>query len=99
MPIARFVATMLYDYLLSGGVQIYEYCERPLHGKVAVVDGIWSTVGSSNLDPISLALNLEANILVNDRHFSSTLHQRLADRKSTRLNSSHYCASRMPSSA
>ncbi|MFW7341364.1 cardiolipin synthase ClsB [Pollutimonas sp. H1-120] len=77
MPVARFVATMLYDYLLSGGVQIYEYCERPLHGKVAIVDGIWSTVGSSNLDPLSLALNLEANILVNDRHFSSMLQQRL----------------------
>ncbi|MGP1615738.1 MAG: phospholipase D-like domain-containing protein, partial [Pollutimonas bauzanensis] len=41
MAIARFVATMLYDYLLSAGVQIYEYCERPLHGKVATVDGIW----------------------------------------------------------
>lgn len=77
MPVARFVATMLYDYLLSGGVQIYEYCERPLHGKVAIVDGIWSTVGSSNLDPLSLALNLEANILINDRHFSSMLQQRL----------------------
>lgn len=77
MPFARFVATMLYDYLLSGGVQIYEYCERPLHGKVATVDGIWSTVGSSNLDPLSLALNLEANVLINDREFSAILQQRL----------------------
>jgi cardiolipin synthase len=77
MPMARLAATMLYDYLLSGGVQIYEYCERPLHGKVATVDGIWSTIGSSNLDPLSLALNLEANILVNDRDFSGILQQRL----------------------
>lgn len=77
MPAARFVATMLYDYLLSAGVQIYEYCERPLHGKVATVDGTWSTVGSSNLDPLSLALNLEANVVVHDRTFTAQLQQRL----------------------
>lgn len=69
MPIARFVATMLYDYLISGGVDIYEYCERPLHGKIAVVDDTWSTVGSSNLDPFSLALNLEANVMIYDQAF------------------------------
>ncbi|NYT77321.1 cardiolipin synthase ClsB [Alcaligenaceae bacterium] len=77
MPFARFVATMLYDYLLSAGVEIYEYCERPLHGKVAVVDNAWSTVGSSNLDPLSLALNLEANVLIQDRAFSTQLHENL----------------------
>ncbi|NYT36654.1 cardiolipin synthase ClsB [Allopusillimonas soli] len=77
MPAARFVATMLYDYLLSAGVEIYEYCERPLHGKVAVVDGAWSTVGSSNLDPLSLALNLEANVMIQDTAFSQVLEERL----------------------
>jgi cardiolipin synthase len=77
MPAARFVATMLYDYLLSVGVEIYEYCERPLHGKVAAMDGIWSTVGSSNLDPLSLSLNLEANVMIRDRAFTADLEQRL----------------------
>jgi len=77
MPIARFAATMLYDYLLSAGVRIYEYCERPLHGKVATVDGTWATVGSSNLDPLSLALNLEANVMVRDPGFSRELQDRL----------------------
>ncbi len=77
MPAARFVATMLYDYLLSAGVEIHEYCERPLHGKVAVVDGTWSTVGSSNLDPLSLALNLEANVMILDPEFSQHLEDRL----------------------
>lgn len=77
MLIARFVATMLYDYLISGGVEIYEYCERPLHGKVAVVDDTWSTVGSSNLDPFSLALNLEANVMIHDQEFSTHLRERL----------------------
>ncbi|RTZ47912.1 cardiolipin synthase ClsB [Candidimonas sp. SYP-B2681] len=77
MAIARFVATMLYDYLLSAGVQIFEYCERPFHGKVATVDGMWSTVGSSNLDPLSLALNLEANVVVHDSAFTAHLQHRL----------------------
>ena len=82
MLIAKLAATMLYDYLLSAGVEIYEYCERPLHGKVAVVDDEWSTVGSSNLDPLSLALNLEANVMIWDPSFTGELRtalQRLMD--------------------
>lgn len=77
MPIARFVATMLYDYLISGGVEIYEYCTRPLHAKIAVIDETWSTVGSSNLDPFSLALNLEANVMVYDHAFGIAMKSRL----------------------
>ena len=77
MPWARVAATMLYDYLLSGGVKIYEYCERPFHGKVATVDGQWATVGSSNLDPLSLALNLEGNVMIRDVAFAACLQERL----------------------
>ena len=60
-------------------MHIFEYCDRPLHGKVALVDDAWSTVGSSNLDPLSLALNLEANVFIRDRAFNAHLHQRLTD--------------------
>lgn len=77
MPVARFVGTMLYDYLISAGVEIHEYCERPLHGKIAVVDDVWSTVGSSNLDPFSLALNLEANVMIYDMAFGLAMKDRL----------------------
>ncbi|MCG6576314.1 cardiolipin synthase ClsB [Pseudomonas sp. AF32] len=77
MMIAKLAARMLYDYLLKAGVVIYEYCERPLHGKVALVDEDWSTVGSSNLDPLSLSLNLEANVLIRDRAFNRELFERL----------------------
>lgn len=77
MPVARFVSTMLYDYLISGGVEIHEYCERPLHGKIAVIDDTWSTVGSSNLDPFSLALNLEANVMIYDQAFAIAMKARL----------------------
>ncbi|MFW9080542.1 cardiolipin synthase ClsB [Pseudomonas sp. P2757] len=79
MLVAKLAARMTYDYLLKAGVQIHEYCERPLHGKVALVDDDWSTVGSSNLDPLSLSLNLEANVLIRDRGFNQHLFERLED--------------------
>lgn len=78
MAIVKTAANMLYHPLLSAGVRIFEYCERPLHGKVAVSDDEWSTVGSSNLDPLSLALNLEANVIIKDRAFNQHLSGRLA---------------------
>jgi cardiolipin synthase len=77
MPIVKTAATMLYHHLLGAGVRIYEYCDRPLHGKIALVDEDWATVGSSNLDPLSLALNLEANVIIRDRDFNQNLFQRL----------------------
>ena len=79
MLVAKLAARMTYDYLLKSGVRIYEYCDRPLHGKVALVDEDWSTVGSSNLDPLSLSMNLEANVLIRDRGFNRQLFERLED--------------------
>jgi cardiolipin synthase len=63
----------VYASLLAAGVEIYEYSPSFLHAKVAVIDGEWSTVGSSNLDPFSLLLAREANLLVQDRAFSRGL--------------------------
>ncbi|WPG37758.1 cardiolipin synthase ClsB [Variovorax sp. EBFNA2] len=77
MPIVKTAASMLYHHLLHAGVRIYEYCDRPLHGKVALMDDRWSTVGSSNLDPLSLSLNLEANIVVRDTAFNNVLWERM----------------------
>jgi cardiolipin synthase len=77
MAIVKFAASMLYHHLLRADVHIYEYCERPLHGKVALTDDEWSTVGSSNLDPLSLSLNLEANLVIRDRAFNAHLSERL----------------------
>jgi cardiolipin synthase len=78
MPIVKVAAGLLYHHLLSAGVKIYEYSERPLHGKVALTDNEWSTVGSSNLDPLSLALNLEANVIIKDAAFNQLLGEHLA---------------------
>jgi cardiolipin synthase len=77
MPFVKTVAGMLYHHLLRAGVRIYEYCERPLHGKVALMDDEWATVGSSNLDPMSLSFNLEANVIIRDRAFNRTLSENL----------------------
>ncbi|WJY13584.1 cardiolipin synthase ClsB [Pectobacteriaceae bacterium CE90] len=77
IPIVRTGARLLYRYLIAAGVEIYEYQRRPLHGKVAVQDDHWTTVGSSNLDPLSLALNLEANLFIHDRDFNQQLRDNL----------------------
>jgi cardiolipin synthase len=77
MAIVKTAASLLYEPLQRDGVKIHEYCKRPLHAKVAVVDDDWSTVGSSNLDPLSLALNLEANVVLRDAAFARHLGDRL----------------------
>jgi cardiolipin synthase len=69
----------LYDELLDAGIAIYEYQPAMLHGKVAVVDENWATVGSSNLDPFSLLLNREANVFCGDRDFAITLRASIED--------------------
>ncbi len=75
--IASTAARRLYRPLIEAGICIQEYFERPFHGKVAVIDDDWATVGSSNLDPLSLSLNLEANVFVRDRGFAAELRTRL----------------------
>lgn len=74
-------ARPVYQWLLQAGIEIHEYTESFLHAKVAVVDPEgphpWATVGSSNLDPLSLLLAREANVVVADPVFAGQLHQRL----------------------
>ncbi len=72
-------ARTVYGALLDAGVEIYEYTGGFLHAKVAVVDQRWATVGSSNLDPLSLLLAREANVMVRDGPFAQQLRQRLLD--------------------
>ena len=56
----------LYARLLRSGVRLYEWEERVLHAKTAVIDGRWSTIGSANLDSLSLQANLEVNVVIED---------------------------------
>jgi cardiolipin synthase len=75
--VQHYATHALYDQLLLGGVEIYEYQPSHLHAKVAVVDGQWATVGSSNIDPYSLLLALEANLAVQDAGFAGELRASL----------------------
>ncbi|MFM2276426.1 MAG: hypothetical protein RL211_2298 [Pseudomonadota bacterium] len=67
----------VYGPLLAAGVEITEYTASFLHAKVAVIDRLWATVGSSNLDPLSLLLAREANVQIEDMAFATDLHQKL----------------------
>jgi cardiolipin synthase len=63
--------------MLEAGVEIHEYAPSFLHAKVAVIDRRWATVGSSNLDPLSLLLAREANVVMEDHAFALQLRTRL----------------------
>jgi cardiolipin synthase len=75
----HYASRALYGTLLEAGVQIYEYHRSFMHAKVAVIDERWATVGSSNIDPFSLLLAREANIVVDDRAFAAELRRRLRE--------------------
>ncbi len=67
------IARSFYPKLLEAGVKIVEYQKTQLHGKVAVIDDRWATVGSSNYDGFSLFVNQEANVVVIDTDFAEKL--------------------------
>lgn len=76
-PLMRYATLALYDELLGAGVEIHEYHTSFMHAKVAVIDGHWATVGSSNIDPFSLWLAREGNVMVRDEHFAAILRASL----------------------
>ncbi len=73
----HYATLALYGQLLAAGIEIYEYRNSYLHAKVGVVDGGWATVGSSNLEPFSLLLAREANLVVRDERFAGELRNSL----------------------
>ena len=77
--VAGLAARVLYHELVHQGVKVYEYTPAYLHAKVALVDDEWATVGSSNIDPLSLLLNLEANLVVRDGDFVAELARELTE--------------------
>jgi len=73
----HYASRALYGQLLAAGVAIQEYHRSFLHAKVAVVDGQWATVGSSNIDPYSFLMAREANVFVRDPVFAKELREEL----------------------
>ena len=81
------VTQSFYPKLLREGVKVYEYRKTQLHAKVAVIDDVWATVGSSNVDGISLFINQEANVVARDAVFARDLraHIEVAIAESTEI--------------
>ena len=73
----HYATQALYGNLLKAGIRIFEYHHSFLHAKVAVIDQQWATVGSSNIDPFSLLLSREANVIALDRKFAAQLRTSL----------------------
>jgi cardiolipin synthase len=73
----HYATRSLYGMLLDAGVEIHEYHKSFLHAKVAVIDRHWATVGSSNIDPFSLLLAREGNVMVEDAQFAGELQESL----------------------
>lgn len=73
----HYATQALYGQFLNSGIRLFEYRHSFLHAKVAVIDARWATVGSSNIDPFSLLLAKEANIVVRDEKFVAELRSSL----------------------
>jgi cardiolipin synthase len=67
----------LYDFILRSRIRIYEYLPSNLHAKVATVDGLWSTVGSYNLNHVSDYASIELNVGVLDEPFAQKFEELL----------------------
>ena len=76
-PMLAYATRALYPYFLDNGIRLFEYHRSYLHAKVAVVDRRWATVGSSNIDPFSLLLAREANVVVDHAGFAGELRDSL----------------------
>jgi len=69
----HYASRALYGQMIDAGIVIQAYSHSFLHAKVAVIDDRWATVGSSNIDPYSLLMAREANVVVRDAHFADRL--------------------------
>jgi cardiolipin synthase len=85
VPAVRLASQYLYAQLLKAGVKVFEMQDRTLHAKTAVIDGLYSTVGSFNLDHWSYRRNLEVNVALVDKG--------LAERMEARFEEDLTCAS------
>lgn len=89
-----YATPFLYGNLLKHGVRIAEYEKTMLHGKVAVVDADWATIGSSNLDALSLVLNNEANMVLVNHAEIAGLHDAIlqAFDEASPIDEKHYAS-------
>src|SRR5438034_214618 len=77
--IVRQASRRQFGDLLRAGIEIYEYLPALLHSKTMVIDGIWATIGSTNLDNRSFAVNDELNVIVYNRGVAQRLESVFSD--------------------
>ena len=73
--VADWVGRPHYDELLRAGVRIFRYEEAMIHSKTMTMDGVWSTVGTTNIDRLSMDGNFEINVEVYDRDFAKLMEE------------------------
>nr|WP_315177014.1 phospholipase D-like domain-containing protein [uncultured Flavobacterium sp.] len=79
LPLTRRATCYLYDKLLNYNIELYEWDQSILHGKVAVIDGNWTTIGSFNLNNLSSYGSLEMNVEINSDLFSKMFQSHLIE--------------------
>ncbi|PIF62293.1 phosphatidylserine/phosphatidylglycerophosphate/cardiolipin synthase family protein [Flavobacterium sp. 11] len=79
LPLTRRATCYLYDKLLNYNIELYEWDQSVLHGKVAVIDGNWTTIGSFNLNNLSSYGSLEMNVEINSDLFSKMFQAHLIE--------------------
>jgi len=93
--VVQLASRHLYPRLLRGGVRIFEWTGHMMHAKTAVIDSVWSTIGSYNIDKRSFLHNLEASLVILDRDFARSLEERFdADLERCREVSLQECLER-----
>lgn len=93
IPLFHNAEKYLYDYLLRNNIEIYEWNDSVLHGKAAVIDKEWSTIGSYNLNNLSKYKTIELNVDIRNREFSTMFDaelENILDKKCTRIIPSDY---------
>ena len=75
--VAKYAERFMYNWLFKHNIELYEYKPCVLHGKVAVYDQQWATIGSYNVNDISAYASIELNIDVNNRDFAAMLDETL----------------------
>jgi cardiolipin synthase len=79
IPLFHNAEKYLYDFLLRNNIEIYEWGDSVLHGKAAVIDSSWSTIGSYNLNNLSKYKTIELNVDIRDKQFSTGFHEELEE--------------------
>jgi cardiolipin synthase len=93
VKLAKYAERYWYSWMLRNRIEIYEYQPTVLHGKIAVCDSEWMTIGSYNINDISAYASIELNMIVNDEAFARQTEQTLldiAEKDCVRVTSEYY---------